>query len=210
MPHLLLSRKFFVVILFVIMLGSSFSGFVLAAGVPNPPVQDVYVNPLQFNSLDGVLTALLGTLQKTIVILSIIFIIIGALLYITSAGNDGRLSTAKAAITAALIGLALGVAAPSFLKEIAGILQWNNVNNATVTGALTLSQLAVRVLDFLLSIVGIIAIVMLVIGGVAYLTAAGDEGRAETGKKIVTYSVIGITIALSALVIVNQVVNFFV
>lgn len=202
-------RFLFFTFLFLV-LGFSVPEYVLGvADPPAMPLNDVFFNPLKFSSLEGVLTALLGTLQKTIVVLAIIFIVIGALLYITSAGNDRRLSLAKAAITAALIGLALGVAAPSFLKEIAQILKWTSVNNATVTGALTLSQLAARVLNFLLSIVGIIAIVMLVIGGIAYLTSSGDEGRAETGKKIVVYSIIGITIALSALVIVNQVASFF-
>ena len=172
---------------------------------------DMYINPLQFTSVEGVLGALLLTLQKIIVILAIIFIIIGALLYITSAGNDSRMTLAKSAIVAALIGLALGLAAPSFLKEIAVILGWNNVVDATgtVAGATTFTQIATKVLEFFLSILGVIALIMLVIGGLAYLTAAGDENRAETGKKIVTYSIIGIAIAFSALVIVTQIATFF-
>jgi hypothetical protein len=51
---------------------------------------------------------------------------------------------------------------------------------------------------------------MLVVGGLMYITAAGDEGRVETGKKIVTYAVIGIAVALSALVIVTQVAKLLV
>jgi hypothetical protein len=50
---------------------------------------------------------------------------------------------------------------------------------------------------------------MLVIGGLMYLTAGGDEGKAETGKKITTYAIIAIAIALSALVLVTQVAKFF-
>ena len=169
-----------------------------------------FFNPLKFPSVEGVLTSLLGTLRNIIVILAIIFIIIGALMYILSAGNEGRMTTAKGAILAAMIGLALAVAAPSFLKELAAILGWQNVNDAQVAGAQTFTQIATKVLNFLLSIVGIIAIIMLVFGGFTYLTAAGDEGKAETGKKIVTYAVIAIAVALSALVLVTQVTKFFV
>jgi len=169
----------------------------------------VFDNPLRFGTVDGVLTSLLGTLQAIIVILSIIFIIIGALMYITSAGDEGRMKTAKGAITAAMIGLALGLAAPSFLKEIGGVLGWQDVNSSAVAGAKTLTAIATNVLNFLLSIVGIIGIIMLVVGGMMYLTAAGDEGRIETGKKIVTYSIIGILVALASLVLVTQIASFF-
>ena len=50
---------------------------------------------------------------------------------------------------------------------------------------------------------------MLVVGAFMYLTAAGDEDRIDTGKKIVKYSIIGIAIALAALVLVRQVASFF-
>ena len=167
-----------------------------------------YCNPLRFGTLEGVLASALSYMQNIIVILAIIAIVIGAIMYITSAGNESRMTQAKSAITAALIGLALGIAAPSFLKELSSALGWTNVN-AAVAAAPTLISVAVKVLNFLLSIVGILAIIMLVVGGFTYLTSVGDESRAETGKKMVTYSIIGIVIALASLVIVRQVATFF-
>ncbi len=173
-----------------------------------PPT--TYINPLQFDNLEGVLASALTTMQSLIVLLAIIFMIVGAILYITSAGNESRMSTAKAAITAAMIGLALGIAAPSFLKEIGAALGWINVDPLiSDPKVLTLSTIAGKVLNFLLSIIGVIAIIMLVIGGLMYVTAGGDEGRAEVGKKIVTYSIIGIVAALASLVIVTQIARFF-
>lgn len=170
-----------------------------------------YFNPLKFDSVEGVLAGVLQALRNIIVILSIIFIIIGAVMYILSAGNESRMNTAKGAITSALVGMALAIAAPSFLKELASILGWTNIVDASnsIPGALSFTQIATKVLDFLLSIVGIIAIIMLIFGGFTYLTSAGDENQAETGKKIVTYAVIAITVALSALVLVTQVTKFF-
>lgn len=169
-----------------------------------------FTNPLAFNTVEEVLTKLLTTLQAIIVTLALVFLVIGAILYIISAGNEQRMETGKKAILAAMIGLAIGLAAPSFLKEIGQVLGWGPVNNAAVAGAQTLTQIALNVLHFLLSIVGILAIIMLVIGGLAYLTAAGNEERVENGKKIVKYSIIGIIIAFGALVIVTQIGNFFV
>lgn len=169
----------------------------------------VFKNPLAFNTVEEVLTSLLGALQGIIVVLSLIFIIIGAFFYITSAGNEKRMETAKSAITASMIGLAIGIAAPSFLKEIGTILGWGGVAGGAVAGALTLSQIATRVLNFLLSIIGIIGIIMLTIGGMMYMTAAGDEDRIATGKKIVVYAIIGIIVAMASLVIVSQIAGFF-
>ena len=169
-----------------------------------------FCNPLAFNSVESFLNHFLTVLQRIIVVLSLIFIIIGALMYITSAGNDGQITNAKKAITASLIGLAIGLAAPSFLKEISTILGWGVTNNAAVNSALTLSQIALRVLNFLMSILGILALLMMVVGAMFYLTAAGDEKQVEKGKKIFQYAVIGVIVAMASMVVIRQVSVFFI
>lgn len=168
-----------------------------------------FSNPLQYDTVQDVFGSLLSALQGIIVTLSLIFIVIGALLYITSAGDDKKASSGKSAITAALIGLAIGIAAPSFLKEISGILGWNSDSSA-VGAALSLSQIALNVLNFLLGIIGILALIMLVVGASMYLTAAGDEHKLDDAKDMVKYALIGITIAFASMVLVKQIAAFFV
>ena len=164
-------------------------------------------NPLNFNTVQGVFDTLLGSLQAIIVVLAMIAIVIGGILYITAGGDEGRLKTAKGAITAALVGLALGIAAPSFLKQIGDILGWGAI---VPPGAKTLSAIALDTVNFLLSLVGVIGIIMLVVGGLMYLTGGGDEKKIETAKSIVKYALIGIAIALASLLLTTQVANFFV
>jgi hypothetical protein len=166
-------------------------------------------NPLQFDSVEDLLLNVMTTLQKIIVTLALVFIVIGAIMYILSAGNDTQMKAAKGTISAALIGMAIGLAAPSFLKEIYIILSPTGTMSPELASASTLSEIALRVLNFLLSVVGILAMIMLLIGSLMYLTAAGDEKRAEEGKKIFKYSVTGIAIAFAALVIVKQIASFF-
>lgn len=173
------------------------------------PQSTSFTNPLQYNTVQEVLNSLLETLRGIIVILSIIFIIIGAVMYITSGGNSKQIESAKSAITAAMIGLAIGIAAPSFLKEISTILGWNSTP-ADVSGAISLTQILTNVLTFLTGIVGILSIIMLIIGALMILSSAGDEDRIDSGKKIVKYSVIGIIVAFAALVIVKQIAALFV
>ena len=184
---------------------------VFAQPGPGPVTGTVTVgvsNPLSFTTVNDLLGRVLTFLQTFIVILALIFIVIGAFLYISSGGDSGRVETAKKCITAALIGLALGIAAPAFLRQISDILGWTAAPPTGVGTSLTLIQIATNILNFLLSVVGVVALIMLVVGAFMYLTAAGDEDRIDTGKKIVKYSIIGITIALAALVLVRQIAAF--
>lgn len=180
-------------------------------GTPAPgnSTSITFDNPLKFSTVEEVLGSLLGALRGIIVTLALIAIVIGAILYITSTGNDSRMTLAKGAITAAMIGLAIGIAAPSFLLQIGDILGWGPVVNSLPPETRTLTAIALSVLQFLLSIVGVLAIIMLVVGGIMYMTAAGNEDRIDTGKKIVTYSIVGIAVALAALVIVTQIAVLF-
>ena len=168
-------------------------------------------NPLKYSTVQQVLMALLYALQGVIVVLSLVFIVIGAVLYITSGGNQGRVTMAKTAITAALIGLAIGILAPTFLKEIATVLGWNSTAPlpSEVSSARSAADILLSVLNFLLGIVGVLSIIMLVVGGVMFLTAAGSQDRITTGKKIVTYALLGVVVALASLVIVRQLATFF-
>lgn len=166
-----------------------------------------FSNPLSFTTVQDATGAFLSALQGIIVTLALVFLVLGAVFYVISGGDEGRIKTAKAAITAAMIGLAIGIAAPSFLKEIYGIL--GAPAPAAVAGGVSIGTILQNVLSFLLSMAGILAIIMLVIGGLMYFAAAGDETRADTAKKIVKFSIIGIAVALASLVIVTQITNFF-
>jgi hypothetical protein len=168
-----------------------------------------FTNPLSFNTVEGLLGTILTAVQRVVVSLALVFIVIGAVMILTSAGSPDMMEKGKKAITMALAGLAIGIAAPSILKELAGVLGWGSTPDATVNMAMSLSEIAVRVLSFLLGIAGTLALIMLVVGAIMYLTSAGDEERIDTGKKIFKYSLIGIIIVLSSLILVKQIALFF-
>jgi hypothetical protein len=166
-----------------------------------------FTNPLKYKTVNEFATNVLGTLRSIIVVLSIIFIVLGGIFYITSAGDEKRMTAAKGAITASMIGLAVGIAAPSFLKEIYTIMggDSSDIDKTSISESLTLTQISLNFLDFLLAIVGVLALIMLIVGGIMYLTSAGDDDRIKTAKKIVTYSIIGIAVSLASLVVVKQI-----
>lgn len=79
-----------------------------------------------------------------------------------------------------------------------------------ISDAPSVASILQNILSFLLSIIGVLAIIAIVISGLLYLTAAGNPKQIEVAKKLLFYSIIGIIVAFGALVIVSQVGEFFV
>lgn len=79
----------------------------------------------------------------------------------------------------------------------------------SITNAPRIGYILWNVLQFLLSIVGIVAIIGLVASRIIYLISGGDEKKVASAKRAALASVIGIALALGALVIVSQLTEFF-
>ena len=63
-----------------------------------------------------------------------------------------------------------------------------------------------NLINWVLGFISIIAVLMVIWGGVLYLTSAGDESKAESGKKTVTYAFVGLIIAGLAYGIIEVIV----
>ncbi len=64
-----------------------------------------------------------------------------------------------------------------------------------------------KVTNTILYIVGIIAVVMLIIGGIKYVVSGGDSKKVTDAKNTVLYAIIGLVIAFLAFAIVNFVIT---
>ncbi len=63
--------------------------------------------------------------------------------------------------------------------------------------------------NVLLFIIGAVAVIMIIIGGLRYTTSNGDSGQVTSAKNTILYGVIGLVVALLAYAIVNFVVSAF-
>jgi len=72
-------------------------------------------------------------------------------------------------------------------------------------GPLTLSQYIVGLYNFLLSIVGIVAVMMLIIGGMKYIAAAGNASVIADAKDTISNAIFGLLLALLSWVIVSTI-----
>ena len=63
----------------------------------------------------------------------------------------------------------------------------------------------VNIVSWMLEILGLITFIAFIISGGQYLMASGNDKMIETAKKNMTYSVIGIIVALSGFVIIRAI-----
>lgn len=67
--------------------------------------------------------------------------------------------------------------------------------------------LLLQFLNFFLGFLGLLAVLLVIYGGFLYMTAAGDDGKTETGKKVILYAVVGIIIILISFALVNTLLS---
>lgn len=78
-----------------------------------------------------------------------------------------------------------------------------------ISDAPGLAEVGGNVLNFLLSVFGVLAIISLAISGGMYFMSSGNQKQAEKAKRMATYSAIGIVVALGAMIIVRQISAWF-
>lgn len=93
-----------------------------------------------------------------------------------------------------------------------------SVSNLTVTGQ-NISNIGpgknpagafiIRLINNLSLMIGSLALLTIIIGGVMFLTSGGKEGQITKGKDIIKYAVIGLVVAFSAYFITSYVQSIF-
>lgn len=81
------------------------------------------------------------------------------------------------------------------------------IDNPITTGSFT--EIIENTLLWVLEISGSIALFMLIVGGVMYITSAGDEQKVATAKKIFNFTIIGLILILLSYSIIKVVSDIF-
>lgn len=74
---------------------------------------------------------------------------------------------------------------------------------------LTADQVLHNGLNIVYFLAGVIAIIVIIVGGITYATSAGNGGNITKAKNLILYSVVGLVVVLSAFVITNFVIGRF-
>ena len=79
--------------------------------------------------------------------------------------------------------------------------------NAVGDGSNTLTTDITNIINIVIGVLGLVCVVVMIIGGVNYMTSNGDAGKVKKGKDTILYGVIGLVICALAFAIVNWVIG---
>ncbi len=165
-------------------------------------------SPFGISTVENFFLTIIENLKNLVVLIAILFIVIGGLFYITAGESSERITTAKKIWTGSIIGLSLALLAPTFLREIQHTFLKDKILKTDINQLLSLSAIITNVLTFLLSIVGILAIISLVISGLTLIFSFGDTSKAEKAKEMIKWSLVGLALSGASVIIVRQIADF--
>lgn len=132
------------------------------------------------------------------------YIIYGGYLYMLSGGDAAKVSSAKKTLTNAFIGLGITILANVIFTAIRVAITGNAtlpsedcLTNECVSG----NNLFQNLFNWAVGIVGVVAVIFVVYGGVLYMTSRGDAAKVKKAKETILYSIIGLIIVALSLVI---------
>jgi hypothetical protein len=152
----------------------------------------------------------LNIFQDLLVIAGIValgFVIYAAFRYVTSQGEPENTKKALGTIINALTGLGIAIIASPFVSYLSNKLGGNVTSNAYDLPNVAASSNTLQVLlTFVFGIIGGVAVLMIVISGLKFVTAGGNPERTTKAKDTILYALIGVVVAIVAEAIINFVV----
>ncbi|MBQ9020124.1 hypothetical protein IJ096_02275, partial [Candidatus Saccharibacteria bacterium] len=70
-----------------------------------------------------------------------------------------------------------------------------------------ISSVAVTLINIVIGLIGLLAVVVIVIGGVQYATSLGQPNKISQARSIIIYGIIGLVVAALAWVIASAIIN---
>lgn len=148
-------------------------------------------------------------MMQAIGYLAVLFMIYGGFLYMTSNGNPEGAAKGLKTIINASIGLALGMSAIA-VKNFLWTVMVGDFSD-TPSGIVVYQADSMRVLQEALNsvffILGAVAVVVIIISGLTYVTSSGNSSKIAKAKNSLLYAVIGLVVAISAGAITNFIIG---
>ena len=139
---------------------------------------------------------LVGDVVGILGFLAIGLVIWGGYQYMLSQGDAGKAAKGKMTIVHAMIGLIICILASTITRAIADILKETSGTN-----------IFIGVFNHAFTWAAIVAVIMIILGGIFYVTSNGDAGKVAKAKSTIIYAAIGLAISVAAIAIVNTVLG---
>lgn len=69
-----------------------------------------------------------------------------------------------------------------------------------------LKNMVINIINGIIAVLGLVAVIFIVVGGVQYMTSTGDSAKTKKAKDTILYAVIGMIVCVLAYAIVNFVI----
>ncbi len=80
-------------------------------------------------------------------------------------------------------------------------------NGCPGTNAPKLEKTVINILNAIIAILGLVAVVFVIVGGVQYMTSTGDPGKVKKAKDTILYALIGLAVCVASFAIVNWAID---
>ena len=83
----------------------------------------------------------------------------------------------------------------------------NGAGSCNSVGESGFQSLLDKVVNIFSAVVGIIAVIMIIVGGLRFITSGGDSSRVGAAKTTIIYALVGLVVVVLAQLIVHFVIN---
>lgn len=145
----------------------------------------------------------IGLVEAFLGVVAVLIIIVRGFTLMTSGGSEEEMGKAKKHIGYAVAGLFIVMLSEVVIRGVVFPEGGESLPNPKVA-----KYIIVKIVNYVVGFVSIIAFVSLFYAGYLYVTSAGEEESTAKVKKIFIASVIAIVLALGAFALVNTLIKF--
>lgn len=180
---------------------------ILTVFLASPVYAGIWDN-VDWTNIDTIKTLavnIIKLLLSIVATVAVLFMVIGGIQYITSAGNPEGIEKAKNTILYAVIGTILSILAFAIVTFISA--QLPPYGPTPADAATAIKEVLTKLSSAFLAIAGTIAVLFIIIGGFQYITSAGNPDAIEKAKNTILYAVIGLLACILSYAVINFVVT---
>ena len=133
------------------------------------------------------------------------FIIFGGFQFLTGGSNPSQIEKARKTLFNAVIGLIISLSAVAVVNLIFNLVGPVSIVNGITLPAQSAETVLKNVLNIVYGLVGVIAVIVIIIGGINYATSSGDSARVTKGKNLLLYAIVGLAVVFTAFALTNYV-----
>jgi hypothetical protein len=131
------------------------------------------------------------------------FIIFGGFQFLTGGNNPSQIEKARKTLLNAVIGLIISIGAVAVVNLIFNVVGPISTVNGISLPAQSADAVLKNGLNIVYGLVGVVAIITIIIGGITYATSAGNSANVTKGKNLLLYAIIGLAVVFSAFALTN-------